>query len=86
VGPVAAGVKDVLCELELGNVIGTLHHVDVETARYVPGDVAMEWPDTWVVHVDLTDHEATGNELLGITTLRVLRVDDGSVPFTDTLV
>jgi len=41
----------------------------------------MEWPDAWVVHVDLNDEMAAGDELLGIAALGIFRVDDGAVPF-----
>ena len=46
----------------------------------MPSNVAVEWPDTWVVEVDLHDEVAIGTNELGIAALRVGSVDDCAVP------
>ena len=62
-----------------------LEDVDVEAGRDVPGDVAVEGPDAWVVGVDL-DHDVGWFgvadcywEQLDVASLGVLAVGDGAV-------
>jgi hypothetical protein len=41
----------------VGDVVWSLDDVDVQTLGHVEGDVAMEWPDTWVILLVLDDSE-----------------------------
>jgi hypothetical protein len=67
-------------------VVGARHDVHGETARQVPGDVAVEWPDAWVVGFELDGSKATGADSLDVTTSRVLLVADATIPGSDTFV
>ena len=51
---ISAGLLDRSWDVTL-EVGGSLDDVDVQTLGHVPGDVAMEWPDTWVVLSILDD-------------------------------
>jgi len=51
---VDAGLLDRLWEWAL-ELVWLLNDVDVQTLGHVPGDVAMEWPDTWIVLLVLDD-------------------------------
>jgi len=51
---VDAGLLDRLWEWAL-ELVWLLNDVDVQTLGHVPGDVAMEWPYTWVVLSVLDD-------------------------------
>ena len=55
----------------------------------MPGDVAVEWPDTWVVLLELYDHVAISciarcGQDLDIAKLSVVCIGDSSVPSADT--
>lgn len=50
-----------------------------------PCDVAMERPHSWVVCDILKNKISAGLDKLGVSPLRVLRVNDLAVPFTETL-
>ena len=72
--------------------IRSLHDVDIETSADMPSDMAMEWPNAWVIGVKLDnkvawstgDRVVSGDEL-HISALRVAWIHDGTVPFTNTL-
>jgi hypothetical protein len=69
-----------------GNVVGPGHDVHREAAGQVPGDVAVEWPDAWVVGFELDGGEATGADGLDIAASGVLLVADATVPGADAFV
>lgn len=77
------GSRDVV----LGDVVRPLEDVDVKTSRHVPGDVAVERPDTGVVKIELHNDvrgRRTGvsgrRQNVDVATLRVAGVGDNAVP------
>lgn len=85
--PVVTSVLDCLRDLDLLDVIWTLQDVDIKTGRDVPGDVAMQWPDTGVVCLELDHGVGWGASIgvgfaqdLNITAGWVGWVGDGSIP------
>lgn len=50
----------------------------------MPGDVTMEWPDTWVVRVDLNDYVPVGWEQLHVSSLGIVGVGYLAIPFACT--
>lgn len=69
-----------------GDVVGARHDVHGEAARQMPGDVAVERPDAWVVGFELDGSKATGADSLDITASGVLLVADATVPGADAFV
>jgi hypothetical protein len=47
--PVSAGLVHGLWDVQTSNLIRMFHQIDVKASRNVPGDVAVEWPNTRVV-------------------------------------
>lgn len=88
--PVAARLPDGIGDDSLEDLVRSLHDVDVQPRRYVPGDVAMERPHAWVVGDELEGNEA-GDAVrrrlddLHITSLGVLLVNNGPVPCAHSL-
>ena len=66
--------------LILRDLVRTLHKVDIKAHRQMPGDMAMERPDTRIIGIILHHHPAIGPQVVCIATLWVLWVDDGSIP------
>ena len=87
--PVTARLRNSSGDHALLDQISLLHHVDVQPARDVPSNVAMERPNSRVIGVVLDDHmrghgwRAWLNQL-HVSALRILDVIDGAVPGTRT--
>ena len=88
--PVTARLRNSSGDHALLDQISLLHHVDIQPARDVPSNVAMERPNSRVIGVVLDDHmrghgwRAWLNQL-HVSALRVLNVIDGAVPSTGAL-
>lgn len=79
--PVLADISDSGRNAELLDLLGLNQQLGEETGGGVPGNVAVEGPDTRVlVGIELHDHVAAGTNLLDVAALGVLGVGDGSVP------
>lgn len=89
--PSALAILEFLWDGQFLDVIWALEDVDVQASAHVPGDVTMQWPDTGIILVPLENNVAgctvgqTSLHQLDITTLGVVCMGDGSVPFTNTL-
>lgn len=46
----------------------------------MPGDMTMEWPDSWVVRVDLNDQVPVRWKHVHISSLGIVRIDDLAIP------
>jgi len=66
--------------LILRDLVRTLHKVDIKAHRQMPGDMAMERPDTRIIGIILHHHPAMGPQVVCIATLWVPWVDDGAIP------
>ncbi len=84
--PVATGLRHDRWDWHiLDNLIRPFEQVDVQTSRHMPSDMAVEWPDTGVVRVDMDDDVAGfgvtdgDGQDLHVSSLRVRGVDDGAV-------
>lgn len=89
-GPVSTRLHHRLRDDTLLDKIGLLHDIDVETRTDVPCDVAMQWPDPWVVSVVLDDYVGGSGARrrlndLHVATLRIAYMSDGAIPRPDAL-
>ena len=66
------------------DLIGTLHKVHVKAGGCMPGDVAVEGPDTGVVGIVLKDVVAVAANDMRVTACWVRRIGDSAVPFAVT--
>ena len=66
--------------LILRDLVRMFHKVDIKAHRQMPGNMAMERPDTRIIGIILHHHPAIGPQVVCIATLWVLWVDDGSIP------
>jgi len=89
--PSSSGIRDALRNLEILNIGWALEYVDVQTGRHVPRNVAMHWPNTWVIIGPLYNDEAwcvviwSRSEDLNIANLRVCCVDNSAIPISSSL-
>jgi hypothetical protein len=69
-----------------GNISWTLKDLNVQASADVPGNVAMEWPDSWIILSPLQNNIRWGvgilcwADKLNITALCIVRVGDDAVP------
>lgn len=72
--PASAGLLNGHRWAEVLELVLALDEVDEETSASVPGNVAMERPDTWVVGLNLNDKMALGLDNNGVTARRIAEI------------
>ena len=80
------GVFNALWNLQFLDVVGPFKNVDVKACTHMPSNVAVEWPDTWVVLIELNHNVGWHGGGLGsvhqenVATLRVECILDFAIP------
>lgn len=75
--------------MNLLHIVGMFQHIDIESARDVPRDMAVEWPYTRVVHVKLEDDVGwcvavilSVREQVHVPALWIVSIDNAAIPGT----
>jgi len=82
--PIVASLSKAGWNVDVQNIVRALHDVHIETTGYVPSNMAMEWPNSWVIRIKLDNGKsATRDELLGVAAGGVARVHNCPIPSAD---